>query len=121
MCIRDRIITNGNDRPLTFNGFAAWQLERRLVARLEKGVSYSITTGTPSISAPRYDMVHFRDSLPEHRPLLFAGALRSIEAPVPEGVATMSTAWVWVGIALLMALMAWSAWRMLRKKDEVGG
>lgn len=113
------IVENGDDRPLSFTKFDAWQLERRLVARLEKGASYRITTGLRSRSAPRYDMVHFRDSLPDQRPLLVAGPLTLIGSGALEEEAPMSSAWVWVGIAMLMALMAWSAWRMLSKKGDV--
>ena len=113
-------LENGNDQPLEISGIHAFQLERRLVARLKAGMRYRLTTADAKANAPRYDLEHFRDSIPT--------SLASLQVPpmtaAPKVAATKplfapGMKWVWAAIIGLGALIAISAVRMLRKTADV--
>lgn len=112
----DLLIDNASDAPLVFRDLAGWQRERRILADLRPGRSYWLTTGDENMSPPRYDLVHFKDSIHVLGASLGTGPMMAIEQQVQGPRDGLSEHWVWVGIVLLMVLMAWSAWRMLRPR-----
>ena len=112
----DLLIDNASDAPLVIQELVCWQRERRILADLRPGRSYWLTTGDENMSPPRYDLVHFKDSIDLLGPSLGAGPMMAIEQQVQGPGDGLSEHWVWVGIVLLMVLMAWSAWRMLRPR-----
>ncbi len=111
-------IENGNDRPLDITGIHAFQLEQRMVAKLEAGVPYTMTTADPKATMPRYDIAHFRDSLPETLGTLVVPAMSARPVtPKADQDPGPSMNWVWAAIIGLGAVIAFSALRLLRKSD----
>lgn len=110
----DLVIDNGDDRPLHFTELEFSAQEQVMLAQLDPGMRYRITTGDPSLAPPRYDMAYFEQPAPMGT--IKAGAL---EALPMEAAATPlfdpSQWWLWTVIIALMAGMGWMAWRMLRK------
>jgi hypothetical protein len=109
-------IDNGNDQPLDIAGIHAFQLERRLVAKLKAGMPYTLTTADAKAQAPLYDLEHFRDSIPASIASLPVPAL--IAAPrvaAAEPLFAPGMMWVWAAIIGIGALIAFSAVRMMRK------
>lgn len=112
------LIENGNDRPLDITGIHALQLETRLVAKLEAGARYTITTADTKATMPRYDIAHFRDSLPTSIATLNVPAMTARpKAPAPEPPFTPSMYWVWAAIIGIGAIIAFSSMRLLRRSS----
>jgi len=108
-------IENGNDRPLDITDIHAFQLEQRMVAKLEAGVPYTITTADVKATMPRYDIAHFRDSLPETLGTLDVPAMTARPVAPKAGPAfAPSMYWVWAAIIGIGAVIAFSAVRLLR-------
>lgn len=110
----DLVIDNGDDRPLHFTELEFSAQEQVMLAHLDPGMRYRITTGDASLTPPRYDMAHFEQPTPAGT--LTPGALEAL--PMEAAAAPLfdpSQRWIWAVIIALMAGMGWMAWRMLRK------
>lgn len=109
-------IGNGDDRPLHITVIRAFQLEQRLVARLNAGERYTITTGDAKARMPHYDIALFRDSLPASIGVLTVPAMVGIPGAAQQGPSTgPGMPWVWAAIIGLGAVIAFSTIRLLRK------
>lgn len=109
-------VENGDDRPLAITALEALQLPRTLSAQLQAGVAYTLTTGDPHANAPRFDLAHFRDSLPAPIDTLVLGPLRAIPLVAPiDRPFDPSTLWLWAAILVVGGLSAFGAVRVLRK------
>lgn len=108
-------IENGNDRPLDITDIHAFQLEQRMVAKLDAGAHYTLTTADAKAKMPRYDITHFRDSLPTSLGVLNIPAMtaRPVEPKADPSFAP-SMYWVWAAIIGIGAIIAFSAVRLLR-------
>ena len=113
----DLMIDNGDNRPLHFTAVQVFNTEQMLLANLEPGMTYSLTTGDASLSTPDFDMAHFADELPTPVDTLNMGLLE----PLPQKATAPplfdpSKWWVWAIIIGLMVGMGLMAVRMLRKE-----
>ncbi len=110
-------IDNGDDRPLRFTAVQVFNTQQVLLAYLEPGMRYSLTTGDATLSPPDFDMAHFAEELPPPVDTLSTGSLE----PLPQKARTQplfdpSKWWIWAIIVALMAGMGLMAVRMLRKE-----
>lgn len=113
----DLVIFNGDDRPLHFTRLEALASEHLLIAKLEPGMPYRLTTGDAERLAPQYDIAHFAKELEAPLDTLSPGAPTAIPAQVAAGPGfDPSKWWVWAAIIVLMAGMGWMAVRMLKKE-----
>ena len=111
------VIENGDDRPLQFDAIQVYQTERTLIAHLQPGMRYHLTTGDSKEHAPNYDLARFEEPLTPID-MLAHGPLTAIPQAANAGPAfDPSQWWVWALILVLMAGMGWMAVRMLRKAD----
>ncbi|KAA2244916.1 hypothetical protein F0L74_02840 [Chitinophaga agrisoli] len=112
------VIYDGDDRPLQFGGVKAWQLNGYLTAYLEKGYSYLLTGGDPTIESPVYDLAYFRDSVPTNIPVLQPDATtiipRKPQKPVAEPL-FKSKWWIWTALAAVIIFLVFIVLRMLRE------
>lgn len=110
------VVSNGDDRPLQFTELHALAGKRVLLARLEPGVRYRLSTGDPALASPRYDMAHFAEDLPAPLDTLrHAAPVAAFTSAEAGPLFDPAQAWVWVAILALLILMGWMAARMLRK------
>jgi hypothetical protein len=109
-------LENGDDRPLRIGHIEALQLERTLLANLQAGVTYALTTGDPAAAAPRFDLAHFQDSLDAPLDSLTVSPLAVMPRPGTHRPFDLAQVWVWVAIVLVGGLAAWGAVRALRNK-----
>lgn len=111
----DLVIDNGDDRPLHFTRLEALVAERLLVAQLDPGNRYRLTTGDADRNAPQYDMAHFAEDLAAPVDTLAPGAPEAIPAQAASSPDfDPAKWWIWAVIIVLMAGMGWMAVRMLR-------
>jgi hypothetical protein len=71
-------INNDDNRPLRIDTIRAFQVKHYLCAELEKGNHYTIRFGNDSISAPVYDMVHFKEKIPTKPEIVKSGSRKNI-------------------------------------------
>jgi hypothetical protein len=113
----DLVIDNGNDRPLRFSDLRASVTERLLLAELKPGERYTLTSGAPERSAPRYDLAHFATDLPAPVDTLSAGGLEAMPRDAAKGPGfDPARWWIWAVILALMAGMGVLAFRMMRQE-----
>lgn len=110
------IIENGDDRPLSVRELNFQQLQRVVLAELQPGQHYTITTGDPKKQAPQYDLAHFKDQLPAPIATLNHGQLIAIPSVAHDGPAVQpSRWWIWAGLVAVLGLVGFMAVRMLRE------
>jgi hypothetical protein len=115
----DLVFDNGDDQPLHFTDVRFMQLERTITANLQPGMHYTLTTGDPQKSTPRYDMEHFRNELPEPIGKLVPGIVEM--RPGPPSTFPLfdpSRWWVWAVIIALIIGIGTMAFRMLRADQQ---
>lgn len=59
------IIHNLDDSPVKVEAITVSQLNKWLVAKLQKGQSYYVKTGNANLLTPEYDLKYFSDSIPD--------------------------------------------------------
>lgn len=115
-------IENEDNPPLGIDDVQIWQLPRYLTAYLEQGHSYLILTGNPALTAPKYDLAYFADSLKKELPLISIEneQMKPISKPASAVVSTLFTSqvWIWVAIVGIIALLGFMAFRMLKDMQE---
>jgi hypothetical protein len=60
------LIENRDNPPLKIDSITTGQVKRRVIAQLEKGISYSLLLDNSQATAPNYDLQHFRDRIPDN-------------------------------------------------------
>lgn len=110
-------IDNGDSPALTVNELKPYQLNRYLVAWLEKDHSYVIGFKTPDTAAPRYDLQYFRDSIPAQAQVLHIAGLQPVLTPAVAGDATFFTskAIIWIAIGAVILLLGYMSLRLVRE------
>lgn len=118
----DIVIDNGDDRPLQFTDIKFLQLQRTLIAELQPGMLYVLTTGDPKKSAPQYDIIHFKDKLPEPIATISHGPLIALAATPEMGPSIApSRWWIWAGLVAVLGIVGFMAVRMLREPQQPNG
>lgn len=118
----DIVIENGDDRPLHISDVKFLQLQRTLTAELQLGMRYTLTTGAPKKSPPHYDLIHFKDKLPEPIATVEHGALRALPDAAKAGPAIgLAHWWIWAGLVAVLGLVGFMAVRMLREPKQQNG
>ncbi len=113
------LIHNGDDRPLRFDQVRLEARHRILLAHLLPDMTYRLTTGAPDLRPPTYDMANFAEDLASPLDTLQHGMIRTVPAQATAGpIFDPTKVWVWGAILVLMALMAWMAFRLLRPSQE---
>ncbi len=112
-------IENQSDRPLEITGIRAFQLEHRLIAKLNAGMRYTISTSDAKASKPRYDLEQFRDSIPASISALAVPAMMAAPPPiVEEPPFSPGKHWLWIVLVSVGAIIAFGAIRLLRQTGK---
>lgn len=115
-------IHNHDNAPLTIKGIGAGQLSRFMTAYLKGGMHYTLYFGSSEISAPDYDLVYFKDSIPAALPEIIPHEI--VSASTIESVSAadffISKWWIWTAIVVVILLLGYMTIRMMKEmKDEV--
>ncbi|GGK61867.1 DUF3999 family protein [Rufibacter glacialis] len=111
-------IENGDNPPLSIDSVRVRQLNRYLVAALERGQAYTLRFGNEKAKAPEYDLQFFQDSIPAHAPVLQVQHLQSVSAPKTQKQTQSSKILVWAAIALLAIGLGFMTVRLLRDMEK---
>nr|MBA3898833.1 hypothetical protein [Bacteroidota bacterium] len=113
-------IENLDAPALTVKEVNAFQLNRYLVAFLEKGQSYSIKISEKTLSAPKYDIAYFMDSIPSDAPILNATKIIdfSQEKKFSEASFFTNKHIIWVAIILVILILGLLSVKLLRETSS---
>lgn len=111
-------LRNENDPPLAAVRLRLSMAPRRIVFRAEPGRSYRLLYGDSEADASQYDLAKTvsRETLRAAPPVAKTGAERSNAGWVdPRPWSEKHAAVLWVATLLALLLLAWAAWRALRR------
>ncbi|MBK7554501.1 MAG: hypothetical protein IPI55_07855 [Flavobacteriales bacterium] len=116
------VIHNGDDQPLKIARLEYRQRKRTLIAELQSGMRYALTTGDTKRSSPHYDLIHFKDKLPEPIATIEHGPLIALAA-TPEAGPSLAPSrwWIWAGLVAVLGIVGFMAVRMLREPQQPNG
>ncbi len=118
----DIVIDNGDDRTLHISDVRFSQLQRTLTAELQPGIRYILTTGDTKRAPPHYDLIHFKDKLPEPIATIEHGPLIALAATAEAGPSLApSRWWIWAGLVAVLGIVGFMAVRMLREPQQPNG
>ncbi len=121
------VIYNNDDQPLKVNTVDCLQLKQYLVAKLKKDQPYTIKFGNDTLLAPQYDIVYFKDQVPEDAPVITTAKVAQIiqedEATEEGNVIPLfedpTVIWIVIGaVALLLGYMSLKMMSEVKKKAD---
>lgn len=141
-------IENRDDKPLRVAAVQAMQLRKYLTAKLRRDGKYSLKIGGENLRKPSYDLSYFGSDLPAGRASVKLQEVRSIAPPPPPPPAQKTDPAVsnvpveprevpaeppaqakesrlddgqvllWIGIVLIVLIVGFMAFRMLREMEK---
>ena len=111
------IIENKDNQPLTIKSITGYQLIHYLTAQLEKDKKYFLRLGNSTLSYPQYDLEFFKDSIHTSKMILTPEKVLNIEKKesVKENVFFSTTLWIWLAIVLVVAMLGYMSYKMIRE------
>jgi hypothetical protein len=112
-----RLIINHGDNPsLKIKNIALYSPAVELVTRLEPG-SYFLYYGNSRISAPLYDLVHFKDKMPTSFTSIILDREEQLSQPA-EVVSPLirNKIWLWVLMGLIIGVLGFFTMNMMKGK-----
>lgn len=113
-------ISNYDDRPLTFDHVKVYSEKIALTAQLPAGEELYLAYGKENADAPVYDLLHFKNKIPENLTSLKYGKEETKPAAAaPEaGAAITGKTWLWIAMGAVILLIGYFAFSMLKKETE---
>jgi hypothetical protein len=110
-------IQNEDNPPLNLNAVEAFQRKRYLTAWLSVNESYTLRIESPTMTAPHYDLHHFKDSIPTQRTQLIPLDFQPFQKPAEVLTPTIFTTkhFIWATIIIVGMLLTYTAVRMARE------
>lgn len=113
-------VMNQSDRPLQYGTTAVFAAISQLVAELNPEKDYILAYGKMSDAAPQYDIVHFTGKIPEkrmtaklsHEMSVFQSTERKTEPWF------LNTWWIWGTMILVILLLGYFSWKMIKGAGE---
>ena len=110
------VIENRDSPPLRIDSIEAFQVERFLIAHLQKNASYKILVYENTMRAPIYDLESFRNKIPGDLEVVSLGQLVNNEISEPEAD-YVSSGLMWSAILLIIAILGFYSYRMVRQSE----
>lgn len=116
-------IENKSNTPLSIDSISAYQLPVTLQAELDPAHTYSLHFGDSTAKAPEYDLIYFKDNIPEHTGTAALKSVEMIKLPAGAMLQVASDPYkylVWLGLCIAGIVIALLTTRMIRdmKKSE---
>jgi hypothetical protein len=113
------IIENEDNPALIIKGIKAYQRNMYLTAYLEKEKHYVVKMGQADLESPRYDLSYFSDSISRTGPSIkVLNFQRTLPEPVVKLGVFSTKMWIWSALALLIALVAYLSFRMVKEIQQ---
>jgi hypothetical protein len=115
------LIENGDNPPLKIDSISTGQINKRVIAELEKGKTYSFLLDNQAATAPIYDLVYFRERIRDINTISIQNIIALPQEKLPAQKSA-DTWWIWPVIVLVLLLLAILAWKltaeMKRTRDD---
>lgn len=108
-------IFNDDNRPLTLDSTTVSGNRFLMTLRAEGEGEYWLLYGNDQARAPRYDLVHLQQTIPEKAPALKIGpALKWADIQPKAGPMEPDSLWLWVVIIAIVVVIGFFSFRMLK-------
>ncbi len=112
-------IINYDNEPVEINEIKAFAEQCQLVASLPTSENLYLAYGKENDNAPNYDLVHFKDKIPNELSNVDYGSeqvkIISINKP---GQLIKSKVWLWVVMGVVLVIIGYFALSMLKKEQS---
>ena len=114
------VIENEDNPPLSISKIKAFQLNRYLVAWLNRDDEYTLKFGEKNIEHPVYDLSFFRDSIPEQLKVLEATDIYNLDdgSGKPSKTFFTNKAIIWITITAVILVLGFMSRRMIRESSK---
>ncbi len=106
-------IENNDNPPLKVQAIKTEQTNKDLVAFLEKGKSYFIVAGNEMVIAPQYDLLQFRDSIPNQLTTISYNNLQLTDAIVQRKNNFDMSNWLWPAIIIIILALGFLTYKLM--------
>jgi hypothetical protein len=113
-------IENNDNPPLKVQAIKTEQSSKDVVAFLEKGKTYFILAGNESVKAPQYDLLQFRDSIPNQLTSLSYNNLQPTEVTVQRKEIFNWSNWLWPAIIITLLALGFLTYKLLADMKRSG-
>lgn len=110
-------INNADNPPLTIRRITASSPQVQLIMRLNAGDNYFFLYGGKYIEAPSYDLMHFKDHIPDSATVItpqteeYIGQPETHQSPLFE-----NKLWLWAAMALVIAILGFFTLKMMKNR-----
>lgn len=112
-------ISNYNDEPVEINEVKAFAEKCHLVADLPVSGNIHLTYGKANDNSPTYDLIHFKEKIPDALLTINYGAEEVLPLPsVAKGALVENKNWLWLSMSAIVLLIGFFSFRMLKKENE---
>jgi hypothetical protein len=110
------VIENLDNKPLKVEDVKFFQLNKYLIAKLEKGETYYIKAGDETLYRPEYDLKYFSDSISDSLAVLHTTAI-SIKNEAGSSVSKVffTKTVLWVVISLVIVLLGFFSIKLMKE------
>lgn len=120
--LNDSLITiqiyNEDNPPLDISSITTAQDAEQIIAWLDSGKSYQLDMMSADAQPPRYDLVNFKDSIPENIKQIGVSHMVNISAPrTVAPLVLFKNSWLWGILAFVLVVLALFTIRLTK---EVG-
>lgn len=112
-------IINYDNEPVVLDEIKAFAEQCQLVANLPRSENLYLAYGKENDNKPNYDLVHFKDKIPNELSNVDYGSeqVKIISVNKPEQL-IKSKAWLWVVMGLVLVIIGYFALSMLKKEQS---
>ena len=108
-------IQNGDNPPLKITAASAFQLNRYLLAWLEKNIDYKIVFSDSLATLPHYDLEFFKDSIRSMVPLTYASIQKNNIDQKQNNIASDNKKWMWLIIIVVLIGLLFFTYRITKE------
>jgi hypothetical protein len=123
--LNDSLITiqiyNEDNPPLDISSITTAQDAEQIIAWLDSGKSYQLDMMSADAQPPRYDLVNFKDSIPEN--IKQIGVTQIVQIPMLRTVAPLvlfKNSWLWLTLAIVLIVLALFTIRLTKEVGKHG-
>ncbi len=110
------VVYEEDNQPLHIQDLTLMYEKQYLVARFPKAQNYYFTFGDHTVSAPHYDLVHFKSLDDGSLPILSIGPTAVVKNPASDST---STWWLWLVLGVSMLVIGRFTWQLLTDDSQV--
>jgi hypothetical protein len=114
-------IYNEDNPPLDISAITTAQDAEQIIAYLDSGKSYQLDMMSADAQPPRYDLVNFKDSIPEN--IKQIGVSNIVPVPALRTVAPLvlfKNSWLWLTLAIVLIVLALFTIRLTKEVGKHG-